>query len=75
MARAEDAQGEIRHSSEMGDIRWLRLNEARELPLPNITGIILGEIGRLLKAPPDRARQRKIPLFITVHRKHLMLEE
>jgi len=75
MARAEDATGEIRHSSEMGDIRWVRLDEARELPLPTITGLILGEIGRLVKEPPDRKKQRKIPLFTTVHRKHLMLEE
>src|SRR5262249_49387000 len=36
MARAEDALGEIRHSSELGDIRWVRLDEARELPLPTI---------------------------------------
>ena len=75
MARAEDATGEIRHSSEMGDVRWVRLDEARELPLPTITGLILGEIGRLIKEPPDRKKQRKIPLFITVHRKHLMIEE
>src|SRR6185295_289791 len=75
MARAEDATGEIRHSSELGDIRWVKLDEARELPLPTITGLILGEIGRLVKEPPDRKKQRKIPLFITVHRKHLMIEE
>lgn len=75
MARAEDALGEIRHSSELGDIRWVRLDEARELPLPTITGLILGEIGRLVKEPPNRAAQRRIPLFTTVHRKHLMLEE
>ena len=75
MARAEDATGEIRHSSEMGDIRWVRLDEARELPLPAITGLILGEVGRLAKEPPDRTQQRRIPLFTTVNRKHLMLEE
>jgi 8-oxo-dGTP pyrophosphatase MutT (NUDIX family) len=75
MARAEDATGEIRHSSELGDIRWVRLDEARELPLPTITGLILGEVGRLLKEPPDRRTQRRIPLFKTVHRRHLMLEE
>lgn len=75
MARAEDATGDIRHSSEMGDIRWVRLDEARELPLPTITGLILGEIGRLVKEPPDRRKQRKIPLFTTIHRKHLMIEE
>lgn len=75
MARAEDATGDIRPSSEMGDIRWVRLDEARELPLPTITGLILGEIGRLVKEPPDRRKQRKIPLFTTIHRKHLMIEE
>jgi 8-oxo-dGTP pyrophosphatase MutT (NUDIX family) len=75
MARAEDATGEIRHSSELGDIRWVQLDEARELPLPTITGLILGEIGRLVKEPPNRKKQRKIPLFTTVHRRHLMLEE
>ena len=75
MARAEDAAGDIRHSSEMGDIRWVRLDEARELPLPTITGLILGEIGRLVREPPDRKKQRKIPLFTTIHRKHLMIEE
>lgn len=75
MARAEDTTGDIRHSSEMGDIRWVRLDEARELPLPTITGLILGEIGRLVKEPPDRKKQRKIPLFTTIHRKHLMIEE
>jgi 8-oxo-dGTP pyrophosphatase MutT (NUDIX family) len=75
MARAEDATGEIRHSSELGDVRWVRLDEARELPLPTITGLILGEVGRLVKEPPDRGVQRKIPLFKTVHRRHLMLEE
>ena len=52
-----------------------RLDEARELPLPTITGLILGEIGRLVKEPPDRKKQRKIPLFTTIHRKHLMIEE
>jgi hypothetical protein len=67
--------GEIRHSSEMGDVRWVKLDEARELPLPTITGLILGEIGRLVKEPPDRKKQRRIPLFVTVHRKHLMIEE
>jgi 8-oxo-dGTP pyrophosphatase MutT (NUDIX family) len=75
MARAEDATGEIRHSHEMGDVRWVKLDEARELPLPTITGLILGEIGRLVKEPPDRKKQRRIPLFVTVHRKHLMIEE
>ena len=60
--------------------RWLPApagspRPGKNLPLPTITGLILGEIGRLVKEPPDRKKQRKIPLFITVHRKHLMIEE
>src|SRR5215475_7630559 len=54
IARAEDATGKIRHSSELGDVRWVRLDEARELPLPTITGLILGHTGHLIKAPHDR---------------------
>lgn len=75
MADATAASGEIKSNGELGDIRWVRLDEARELPLPTITGLILGEIGRLLKEPPQDGATRRIPLFKTVHRKHLLLEE
>lgn len=75
MTDAEVLKGSIKDSSELGDIRWVRLDEAQKLPLPTITGLILGEVGRLLREPPIPGVPRKIPLFKTVHRKHMLLEE
>lgn len=75
MTTAEVLQGSIKESREMGDIRWVRLDEAQKLPLPTITGLILGEVGRLLREPPVPGAPRRIPLFKTIHRKHMLLEE
>jgi len=67
--------GEIKSNGELGDIRWVRLDEAQQLPVPTITSLVLGEVARLLKEPPKRSRARRIPLFKTVHGKHLLLQE
>jgi 8-oxo-dGTP pyrophosphatase MutT (NUDIX family) len=75
IADASRATGEIKSNGELGDIRWVGLDEARQLPLPTITGLILGEVGRLLKEPPQVGAPRLIPLFKTLHGKHLLLEE
>jgi 8-oxo-dGTP pyrophosphatase MutT (NUDIX family) len=69
------AGGEIKSNGELGDIRWVRLDEAQQLPIPTITQLVLGEVAKLLKEPPKRARERRIPLFKTVHGKHLLMEE
>lgn len=67
--------GEIKSNGELGDIRWVRLDEAQQLPLPTITGLVLGEVGRLIQEPPRRGRSRRIPLFRTLHGKHLLMQE
>lgn len=67
--------GEIKSNGELGDIRWVRLDEAQQLPIPTITQLVLGEVARLLKEPPMPAQDRRIPLFKTVHGKHLLMEE
>jgi len=67
--------GEIKSNGELGDIRWVPLDEAQQLPVPTITSLVLGEVARLLKEPPTRSRARRIPLFKTVHGKHLLLQE
>lgn len=69
------AGGEIKSNGELGDIRWVRLDEAQQLPIPTITQLVLGEVARLLKEPPTKARDRRIPLFKTVNGKHLLMEE
>ena len=51
------------------DIRWVRLDEARKLPLPTITGLMLGEVGMLAKQPAAVGAERRIKLFKTIHRK------
>jgi 8-oxo-dGTP pyrophosphatase MutT (NUDIX family) len=67
--------GEIKSNGELGDIRWVRLDAAQQLPIPTITQLVLGEVARLLKEPPAKAKDRRIPLFKTVHGKHLLMEE
>jgi 8-oxo-dGTP pyrophosphatase MutT (NUDIX family) len=67
--------GDIKSNGELGDIRWVRLDEAQQLPIPTITQLVLGEVARLLKEPPAQADDRRIPLFKTVHGKHLLMEE
>jgi 8-oxo-dGTP pyrophosphatase MutT (NUDIX family) len=67
--------GVIKSNGELGDIRWVPLDEAQQLPVPTITTLVLGEVARLLKEPPTRRRDRRIPLFKTVHGKHLLLQE
>ncbi len=75
MCDAEVLSGTMKDSSEIYDLRWVSVEEARKLPLPTITGHILGEIGRLVANPPPRGVQRPIPLYKTINRKHLLLEE
>jgi 8-oxo-dGTP pyrophosphatase MutT (NUDIX family) len=67
--------GAIKSNGELGDIRWVPLDQAQQLPVPTITSLVLGEVARLLKEPPTRSRTRRIPLFKTVHGKHLLLQE
>ncbi|MGE0659987.1 MAG: NUDIX hydrolase [Reyranellaceae bacterium] len=67
--------GEIKSNGELGDIRWVRLDEAQQLPIPTITQLVLGEVARLLEEPPASAVDRRIPLFKTVYGKHLLMEE
>ena len=75
MMDAEAVQGTMKDSTEIYDLRWVSLEAARKLPLPTITGLMLGEIALLLKEPPAAGVERRIKLFKTIHRKHMLLEE
>ena len=75
MMDAEAVQGTMKDSTEIYDIRWVRLDEARQLPLPTITGLMLGEVALLAKEPAAVGSERRIKLFKTIHRKHMLLEE
>jgi len=75
MMDAEAVQGTMKDSTEIYDLRWVSLEAARKLPLPTITGLMLGEVALLLKEPPTVGAERRIKLFKTIHRKHMLLEE
>jgi hypothetical protein len=75
MARAEDATARSAIRARWATSAGCGSTRRASCRCPRSPGLILGEIGRLVKEPPDRKKQRKIPLFITVHRKHLMIEE
>jgi 8-oxo-dGTP pyrophosphatase MutT (NUDIX family) len=57
---AGDPDDFSRADAELADLRWFDLAEARALPLPFITGIVLSELAAALAAPGD---PRGIPYF------------
>jgi 8-oxo-dGTP pyrophosphatase MutT (NUDIX family) len=59
LADAADAHGEPRDSSELHDLAWVPLADARDLPMADVTEFVLGEIGRRLQG----ARPAGVPLF------------
>lgn len=77
--------GRIKGNGELGDIRWIGLDKAIDLPLPTITRRILLEVRLRLERPRSRsgnpAGTREspprvtIPVFKTVRGLHTRLEE
>lgn len=58
-ADADHLAGAIRGSGELLDLRWLSVEDALRLELPNITGILLRELDGLLTVP---AKDRRVPV-------------
>ena len=58
MAFADDLYGDITGNGELRDIGWVPISEALKMPIPHITGVVLGEINRLLddQAPRDQTK-------------------
>lgn len=50
---ARHMHGEVRGNGELGDLRWVHLAEAPELPLAPITELVLGLLTSLLPLVPD----------------------
>lgn len=57
---AGDPDDFARADAELSDLRWFDLAEARALPLPFITGIVLAELAAALAAPQS---PRGVPYF------------
>lgn len=62
---AEEIKGDLhdtdRASGELLELHWLEINEARDLDLPNITRMILGELEERLALPKPAQSRRPVP--------------
>ena len=62
---AEEIRGDMhdtdRASGELLELHWLEIDEARELDLPNITRMILGELEERLALPKPAQARRPVP--------------
>lgn len=63
MAFADDLHGEIAGNGELHDIGWVPIPEALKMPIPHITGVVLGEINRLLGDPTPRDQTTTTPFL------------
>ena len=66
LADAGQVRGELSGNGELGDLRWVGLDAARALPVPQVTRLVLAEVARLIAEPPDRAPERPVPRVRTV---------
>lgn len=71
MAEAREIAGELKGSGELLHLDWLLVEEAKELPLPNITKYVLENLERII-AERDR---RRVRLYRYLHGKHVLGEE
>ena len=72
MAFAEDLHGDIVGNGELHDISWVPISDALKMPIPQITGIVLREIKRLLDDPEPRDQTATTPFFHQVRKKYVL---
>ncbi len=59
MANVAAAAGSLAGNGELLDLHWVRLDEAVQLPLVDVTQFVLGQVGRRLQGAPPAG----MPLF------------
>ena len=67
VADAADASGELEGSGELLNLRWVRLDKALDLPIPQVTHLVLEEVARLLKTRYPPPHERPLPRFQTIN--------
>ena len=67
LADAANASGELAGDGELLDLRWVALDEALSLPIPQVTHLVLEEVRRIMDTRPDTPKNRPVPRFQTVN--------
>ena len=67
LADAGEASGALASDGELLDLRWVGLDDALGLPLPNVTRLVLKLAAGHLADPPPPDAPRPVPRFRTVH--------
>lgn len=63
MAYGDDLHGEIKGNGELHDIGWVPISEALKMPIPHITGVVLGQIKKILADPASRKQANTTPFL------------
>ena len=66
MIEALYTKGDLAGSGELKDLRWIPLEDAQGLELPNITRRVLRHVGERIANPPPRSAATPIPNFIYI---------
>ena len=67
LADAANATGELGGDGELLDLRWVPLDDALSLPIPQVTHLVLEEVRRIMETRPDMPKHRPLPRFQTVN--------
>jgi 8-oxo-dGTP pyrophosphatase MutT (NUDIX family) len=66
MIEARHTMGDLAGSGELKDLRWIPLEDAQRLELPNITRRVLRHVGERIADPPPRSAETAIPCFVYI---------
>ncbi len=73
LAEADDSVvGTLSGNGELGNIAWLPIDEAMNLPLSMPTNLVLKEAADWIAASAEERAQRAVPLLVTRHGRHVL---
>jgi 8-oxo-dGTP pyrophosphatase MutT (NUDIX family) len=73
LADADGLTGELGGSGELVDLHWVPIHQARALPIPRITNLVLGHLEEYLTRP--RGSYWPVPLYRQLYGKHTLSYE
>lgn len=72
MVDADHLRGSVYGNGELLDLKWVKLKDAQNLDLPNITRLVIEIARRRLEDGEHRSEDGMIPFVRTVNRRHII---